>query len=375
MADKTETTAYFQYHYQTKYHDQIKNFLHEYQFEDIIYPSYPNHKYLKKAQDRVCRFCGRPYGKTTFKKDAHLIPELLGNKWLFSDFECDECNHYFGTIYEDNFSKMLGMYRTINKVSGKESFPTFKSPGEQIIARVKQIDEKKAVIISRENACNEAIIVEEENAKIIINYKKNSYIPVLAYKALLKIALSIINTHEVQQDYEYALNYLLNKNDIILNGCFVMGYSLPFYFGMLPHIILYKKRNPNTKTHTHVIALYFQNLIYILPVPLNQKDFFFYGEEISMRICPPLFLINSNLENTTIKPFTLDLSSREKLKGEEDTLIIEMNKEDFSKRQAFNLKTRKTDLNAVFDSKSITKIIISDILNSIDLNIASNLNL
>ncbi|WP_437338458.1 DUF2934 domain-containing protein [Sorangium sp. So ce394] len=41
---------------------------------------------------RRCRFCGRTERQTSFAKEAHVVPEFLGNRDLITREECDECN-------------------------------------------------------------------------------------------------------------------------------------------------------------------------------------------------------------------------------------------------------------------------------------------
>lgn len=55
-------------------------------------------KYIGNKHERMCRFCGKTKGETTFKKVAHAIPELIGNKVLISFEECDECNKIFSKL-------------------------------------------------------------------------------------------------------------------------------------------------------------------------------------------------------------------------------------------------------------------------------------
>jgi hypothetical protein len=45
---------------------------------------------LGDKKKRVCRFCGKSPPDVTFKKVAHAIPELLGNKSIESAYECGE---------------------------------------------------------------------------------------------------------------------------------------------------------------------------------------------------------------------------------------------------------------------------------------------
>lgn len=55
---------------------------------------------------RVCRYCGRQMPEITFKKDAHAIPDALGNKQLICNEECDKCNHRLSSIEDSLTSHM-----------------------------------------------------------------------------------------------------------------------------------------------------------------------------------------------------------------------------------------------------------------------------
>ncbi|MFT6333913.1 MAG: histidinol phosphatase-like PHP family hydrolase [Halioglobus sp.] len=45
---------------------------------------------------RFCRFCKKSHPKVSFNDDAHNIPKSLGNRFLLSNHECDNCNKLFG---------------------------------------------------------------------------------------------------------------------------------------------------------------------------------------------------------------------------------------------------------------------------------------
>ena len=42
--------------------------------------------------------------RASFGKAAYAIPEVIGNKILYLNYECDECNDRF-SAFEDDFSK------------------------------------------------------------------------------------------------------------------------------------------------------------------------------------------------------------------------------------------------------------------------------
>ena len=65
---------------------------------------------LGKTGIQSCRFCGGSSPEVSFQQEAHAIPEALGNKTLFTSYECDNCNQKFGRGIENdlgNWSKPM----------------------------------------------------------------------------------------------------------------------------------------------------------------------------------------------------------------------------------------------------------------------------
>lgn len=81
--------------------ENLIEFFENYEIENIFIPPDKVVKNLKKRPDRVCRYCGLNATQATFKKEAHIIPHLMGNRYLVSDFECDKCNELFSK-YENH---------------------------------------------------------------------------------------------------------------------------------------------------------------------------------------------------------------------------------------------------------------------------------
>jgi len=76
---------------------------------------------LKRKDCRICRYCGCSYTTMTFKKIAHIVPELMGNANLISDYECDSCNALFSK-YENDLANFLGIARTLTAAKAKEVY-------------------------------------------------------------------------------------------------------------------------------------------------------------------------------------------------------------------------------------------------------------
>ncbi|MDP4151565.1 MAG: HNH endonuclease [Bacteroidota bacterium] len=201
------------YGYPEKFHPQAAEFFMNYTLEKEL--GCPNEKIsnLLPPKDRICRFCSLKYPSVTFRKDAHIYSEFLGNKYLLSDFECDNCNLRFGT-YEDHFSKFLGIARTMLSVKGKEKIHKCISPGGKVVIE-SDLGEGNQTIIHAKRAItsDETFVFDAETKTTKINFTKHPYIPVKAYKALLKMALSCIDEKELWA-YKMAFEYLKNgKHD------------------------------------------------------------------------------------------------------------------------------------------------------------------
>ncbi|WP_343565579.1 HNH endonuclease, partial [Kiloniella sp. b19] len=83
-----------------------------------------------KKNKRVCRFCSRDIREgASFKNRAHVLPEAIGNKKIFSHEECDDCNQYFSSAIEQDFSDHAVMWRVLKGVKGKRGIPSLISKG------------------------------------------------------------------------------------------------------------------------------------------------------------------------------------------------------------------------------------------------------
>ncbi len=337
-----------------------KIFWKTYELINIIGPpEISNKKELKIRSNRKCRYCGNAIPATTFNNDAHLIPELFGNKTLFCDDECDLCNETFGK-YEDQLAKMIEIERPLHRVRGKKKFPGFKSATGDAKIQVKPFQEKQSIQISRTETDNDIISFDSKSGVLKIKLKRNPFIPNKVYKYFMKLALSVIPENEVLSDYKDGLSYILGKFNDSLSGCRVTGYYLPLGVKLIPHVYLFKKRDIKAKTHTHVIAFYFLNYIFSIPVLLNKNDYWFYNEDIAAINYPPLFVEGYPIDKITLTPFYFNFDSEEKDKLEDQEIFLEINKDDWENRSGFDTIKGQIINGDNFDPNSIVKIILMD---------------
>ena len=84
---------------------------------------------------RHCRFCGKDEPTVTFKDEAHAFPAAFGNTGLFSNYECDACNHLFGEGIENHLGNWTKPMRTLSQIRGRSGVPTIRSLGRKGLAR------------------------------------------------------------------------------------------------------------------------------------------------------------------------------------------------------------------------------------------------
>lgn len=332
----------------------------EKEFDDFLNAYYPTKiitspngpiTNLKPTIERTCRFCKRSHNEVKFDNDAHIIPEFLGNRYLISDFECDECNSRFGK-YETDFSAWLGAVRTMLKTTGKNGIPTFKPFKEGISARVVDFFNNKTTKISDQSPSNDAIKINGDTGEVTIEFKKEAYIPLNVYKSFLKVALSIIDLNEVE-DYNHAFNFLLNdeENSPFKSFAKVICHELAFdHVFERPCVILCKRIEENRKLPLHFFLLYYGNFIYGLPIPFNQPDInkkLYASGNIDVLFPPPI-LFKKPDEHCGFYNYFQDFSSVEKVKQEIQIMKLSLSPEIMKKATVFDPKTgemKPSDIN------------------------------
>lgn len=279
---------------------------------DLVYETkyfigmHNNKNNLTPKNKRSCRFCGKSYPEVTFKKIAHIVPELLGNKSLVSDYECDNCNWKFGQ-FENDLANYFGLFRTFAHIEGKKGLPKFKSADKAI-----KIELAKDFIFDvRYKNLQKNIEYEIEDKILKIKCKSNPYIPLNVYKSLLKSALSFVDesdlkylskTFEFLNDEQFKVSN--NENFIIT----IHRYFVPGDVKTPPFIIYYRKweHRKDYEAPSMAFVFYVKNIIIQLFIPYHSEDLFFYEDnkekERKIFIIPPL--VSADWINKNGTPFS-----------------------------------------------------------------------
>jgi len=264
------------------YRDQYDQLYRVYNLAALRTTHYYHVTELKPENDRTCRFCKKKAGQVKFENAAHLIPELLGNKTLFSDFECDICNKRFGK-YENHLANYLGVVRTMSGVKAKEGIPTFQSPDESFIIQLGEMpnpEKSNGWIIESIGEDKNHFTFSAEQKKITFHAPRHSYRPFAIYKTLLKMALSCIKEDEVQ-DYRHAFELLpkikdAGEADNPFYKIRITSHNGPIY--TYPTLMLFKKKPEAAKEPfpTHVFCLLYERYMFQINVPYFTHDLWMY---------------------------------------------------------------------------------------------------
>jgi|GEM_PF-2463346 len=320
---------------------ELQSFLAAYFADKFLTPPEQAMRKLNSPTSRICRFCKGSSPETNFREDAHIIPQFLGNKYLISEFECDNCNSLFGT-YDNDLANWIGITRSVAGTQGKTGIPTFKSPGERLTARHVEFFNEKATRISTPVPDRETIDINPQTGITTINYKKLPYTPIKVYKALLKMALSAVPSEEAE-DYRSAFNFLIEQGENHNFQVFarVMVNVQPATRFAVPFGVLFTKKDPEAKLPKHVFVLHYESHLYAFPLPFNRTDISAgHYRDFDMNILyPPPVLANRPCETEITRDKLIDFSGNDIVKNEEAAMSLHASPELFNNLAGVDLKT------------------------------------
>ncbi|MEK4735135.1 MULTISPECIES: HNH endonuclease [Bacillus] len=276
-------------------------------------------EFIGGKNKRKCRFCGKEKGKTTFRKIAHAIPELLGNKVLISYEECDECNKIFSKL-ENELANYLSFERSTTGIRGKTGIPVYKNKTGLRIEHEKEEEEKKKRRIIIQDVINSGNIVEDSNDNsFTIKGERSPYVPLSVYKCFVKMALSIMPKHYLPYfwetfDWIREENYLLRDTPVCkIFEQFIPG---PKRFIDIEMVLAIRKWESSEKTPFCIFIICFGNFSYQIYLPFAGPDCSddVPEEKYKYLLFPSKY--EMALPEGTIQTLLKDFSSGTKVKGQ-----------------------------------------------------------
>ena len=167
----------------------------------------PGQRLVLAAPDpRICRFCRRDSATTPFRHDAHAIPQLLGNRTLFTREECDECNLLFGSTIENDLGNWTKPTRTFSRIKGKNGVPTLKNEKEGW-----RIEYDGTSLRMTQYESNPKFNVDIEKRQFSLQLKRDPYTPVAVLKALIRVGLTLL-PHDELANFAETLKWVRNSH-------------------------------------------------------------------------------------------------------------------------------------------------------------------
>ena len=269
---------------------------------------------LGDRENPTCRFCGQKEPTVSFSHQAHAIPASLGNKCLFSAYECDDCNQYFGDNIENNLGNWSIVRRTLSGICGRRKVPTLKSGGREPLWKITR--DASGLKYKEYKDCS-ALEIDEEGNSVTFQLAGGSYTPIAVFKAFTKIGLTLLPNGEIDS-FSETLSWVRNPD----HSCgFVKHCSIIYTFvpGPMPSdtIIprLLRRKTQSSNLPYIFLILGYGNCLVQVWLPCRERDESIWNATLEIPPFPPVIVPKST---TYGKPVTrvIDLSGREQVKDE-----------------------------------------------------------
>lgn len=231
----------------------------------------------------VCRFCGRDSASTRFRHDAHAIPQLLGNRTLFTREECDQCNLFFGSTIENDLGNWTKPTRTFSRIKGKKGVPTLKNVKEGW--RIKY-DGRTLRMTQYEP--NPKFKVDIDKRQVTLQLKRDPFTPVAVLKALVRVGLTLLPKDELA-NFGEALEWVRNSDHA---QPFVSEFPVFYTFQPGPmrndliFALLMRRRPTCVDVPYAFLVLAYGNEVYQVFLPSPRQDSEIHGLKLNLPVFP-----------------------------------------------------------------------------------------
>lgn len=209
----------------------------------------------------VCRFCRRGYPEVKFKKrNAHAIPEALGNKLIFCNDECPDCNATLSRI-DKELAEYLKYRRSEGGIRNKKS-KIIKVYGHNFFYDGS----------SRKLKISRLAILKETESKYYVKLEGAEPITHLGiYKALAKIAIDLM-PRDLVNEFQSTIDWI--KGEFIPQKLPNVFYIYQSSSVSQPLVQLFVRHDEtlNLELPRCIVALTLIDLTFLFIVPLGKDE-------------------------------------------------------------------------------------------------------
>ena len=263
---------------------------------------------------RICRFCERDDTETTFDSEAHAIPELLGNKSIFSNYECDDCNRFFGTGIENDLGNWTKPNRTLSRIHGKRGVPSIKNQGQ---GQGWRVDYDNDGLHFKEYESGPHFDIDLDERRLKFELARDVYTPVAVLKAFVKIGLTLLPPEELP-NFKESLSWIREqdhtKSFIIKSPVIHTFHPGPRRNDLLVAKLM-RRRDSIVNLPYAFLVLGFGNDVYQVFIPCPQRDSTIYDKDLTIPYFPTPGVLNPEKYGKS-QVTTIDLCGRQPVEGE-----------------------------------------------------------
>ena len=218
---------------------------------------------------RICKYCGKSISNgATFHKEAHAIPESLGNKTIISADECDVCNDFFSNTIDKDIFEYLKLFRVFHGQKGKTGIPKLKFKNNTVVTH----DGEKAIIMQKIHGNEDKIDLLKDDFKIPLELnEKINFMNI--YRSLVKYVLAVIPNEEIN-NFTETVKWIMDikNNGDIMDLPSVAAKIDPNNYYEQPILMIYKRKTENKSLPYMYAELRITNFIFIYIIPFSNKD-------------------------------------------------------------------------------------------------------
>ncbi|AZA51206.1 hypothetical protein EG346_24905 [Chryseobacterium carnipullorum] len=170
--------------------------------------------------------------------------------------------------------------------------------------------------------------------------------------------MTVIPDVEVD-NYKFCFDFLMRNN----NEAYFVQHAKQIHRGAsgfnvkFPYVLIFKKRNLESKLPSHWIKLYYQDSYIQFYIPCHKEDeVLLQGEELIYSLCPPLIFAETQPQGIAKYYEKLDLSSNVMTKGKTSKLNLTFDENLSREGSNNNQETHNSDN---FNSDEIIKVFLT----------------
>jgi hypothetical protein len=272
---------------------------------------------LRSSHPGVCRFCGLTVPNVTFKTEAHAIPECLGNKSLTTDYECDDCNQFFGLGIENDFGNWSKAQRALSGIRGKKKIPALKGG----TSRPWRFEHDSSEIRVTQDERDAIALVDEVSREITLTVPQDPYTPIAVLKAFSKMALSLLPEEELP-NFPQAMAWIRNtdhRGGLVKTSCFPVLHTFVPGTDPFPNVaaIVLRRRTDDLLVPYLTFVLSYGNEVFQTILPSPERDASIHGKKLKFPHFPTAYELDPDLRPVApIRRDRIDLTGRTVVKGE-----------------------------------------------------------